>query len=832
MRPSSPARPPLLSSVVAALALAALGVALPVRAEGLAPLQVPAGAGQQALGVAVDASGVRARACAASPCDLGAAAPLPFGEGFGARVAEATLRRVEVGAGRFAAVVSVPGRERGARWVSVIAAPLRSEAGDARVIFHDRASFADEEGSPESNVVRLAGEGAGAQLMVGARHAELTLCGRPAMAAPRVLDPSDLALKHVRSQQLDRAERERAPRVRARKRAGGAPAPLGRVLAGVAASGGAGSAGALTDGDADTGWSEARGADGRGEFVVLRAPAELALTGLVLQPRPKQRAVERGAAPRRLWAAADGGRLWQIELPDDAWDEPGAAYEVPLDPPVRTSCLALVLEEGGAPKGAKAGADVAITLSEVGARTEFDGATDLAGLVDLLQGEPARAKAASALLAGAGPEAVRLLAGRYDALDAPARALALGVFEGAPCADAAPAFARALAARDENESSRARRRLEGCRREAGPALAEAASDPAHPARVASAQLLASLDPARAVAALGRRGPDASERERRGLRDALARALRSPRSFEAGANLLDDASLPAERAFELAREAGPSLAAPALRAPASRALARVAPPGAPFADRFRALAPASVLARERDASAAARLARELGDADGRLRGEAARVSGGVEGLGPRLLALAGDPAPRVRQALGPALAPLRDAGAEAALARLAADPWTFVRASAYDALAGRPPGARADRALVDALEAERVPEARVRVVDALVRRRVAAAAPKLWGLAEDDAAPLEVRARAVEALGELCHRPSTEGLVGLARRGFSPGADATAVGLGRAAVASLGRLNPRGLPALAASLRAAKPPAPLARALAEALEGPARCPAGR
>ncbi|HEU4534204.1 MAG TPA: hypothetical protein VFS00_08800, partial [Polyangiaceae bacterium] len=386
------ARPAARATGVAVAAFAAFHVAAfagaPVaRAAAPAALQVPAGAGQQALGVALDAAGLRARACPAGPCDPGEAAPLPFDAGFDASWAEASLRRVDVGAGRAAALVSVPGKTPGSRWVSVVAAPLRAAGGEARVIFHGRASLGDEPGSPEATVVRATGEGAEGQLLVGARHPELTLCGRPAMATPRVLDASDLTLKHVRAQQLDRAERERAPRVRAARRAAGAPPPLGRVLAAVAATSGTGSPLSLTDGDPDTSWSEARSADGRGEFVVFRAPAELALTGLSLQPRPRQRFVERGAAPRRLWVAADGGRLWQIELPDDAWSDPGAIYDVPLDPPARTSCLAVVLEEAiapGAPKGAKASGDVAVTLSEVEARTEFDGATDLAGLVELL----------------------------------------------------------------------------------------------------------------------------------------------------------------------------------------------------------------------------------------------------------------------------------------------------------------------------------------------------------------------------------------------------------------------------------------------------------------
>lgn len=823
---------------LAAFALAVFANPPAARAAGPASLQVPAGAGQQALGVMIDAAGVRASACASGPCDAGGATPLPLAEGFQAAWADASLRRIDIGAGRSAALVSVPGREPGARWVSVMAAPLRAEAPEARVVFHGRASLADEAGSPEPTVVRVTGGGAEGQLLVGTRHPELTLCGRPAMATPRVLDPNDLTLKHVRAQQLDRAERERAPRVRASRRAPGTPALLGRVLSAVAATSGTGSPLALTDGDPDTSWSEARGADGRGEFVVFRAPSEIALTGLAIQPRPRQRFVERGAAPRRLWVAADGGRLWQIELPDDAWNEPGAVYELPLDPPVRTACLAVVLEEGGArglpqvPKGAKAAGDVAVTLAEIEARTEFDGTTDLAGLVDLLRGEPARAAAAAALLARAGPEGRRLAAERYDALEPAARRLALGAFDGAPCAESAPVYARALAARDEKEAGHARARLEGCRREAGPALVEASLDATHPARVPAALLLASIDPGRALRAAARRPADASERERQGFRNALARALRSPRALGPAAELLDDATLPPPRAFELLREAGSSLASPVLLAPASRALARVAPANAAFADRFRALAPASVLARERDPLAAAQVARALGDADARLRGEAARVAGGLPGLGPKLIALAADPSPRVRQAVGVALSSQGGPAADAALGRLASDPWTFVRAAAYDAFAERPPGPGPDRALATALDDERVPEALVRVIDALVKRRAASAGPSLRELADDESAPLEARVRAVEAQGKLCRRASLDWLVGLARRGLGRGAGESEFALGRAAISSLGRLHPPQLPSLAAGWRAAKPPAPLVRALDEALNETERCAPGR
>ena len=56
------------SPLHASLVLAALALAAPARAEVGLTTALPPGPGQQALGLRVEAGGVRVRACAAAPC--------------------------------------------------------------------------------------------------------------------------------------------------------------------------------------------------------------------------------------------------------------------------------------------------------------------------------------------------------------------------------------------------------------------------------------------------------------------------------------------------------------------------------------------------------------------------------------------------------------------------------------------------------------------------------------------------------------------------------------------------------------------------------------------
>ena len=78
---------------------------------------------------------------------------------------------------------------------TLIAAPA---GGEARVLFNDVADPDERAGASEPNVVRASVDGSSGQMLVGTRHADVTLCGRPAMLSPQVLDPADLTLKAVK----------------------------------------------------------------------------------------------------------------------------------------------------------------------------------------------------------------------------------------------------------------------------------------------------------------------------------------------------------------------------------------------------------------------------------------------------------------------------------------------------------------------------------------------------------------------------------------------------------------------------------------------------------
>src|SRR5262249_4424541 len=147
------------------------------------------------------------------------------------------------------------------------------------------------------------------------------------------------------------------------------PQGLGRVLQGASASSGIGVPAALTDGDLETTWSEKRGGEGNGEFVQFNAPEQVAISSVSFVARPPTKDIPKGAAPRKIWLATPDA-LFAVTFADDPWSRPGSSYEVKLPAPVKTRCLAVVLDEAYVkPKQT----DVDVTLAEVTAHTEFDG---------------------------------------------------------------------------------------------------------------------------------------------------------------------------------------------------------------------------------------------------------------------------------------------------------------------------------------------------------------------------------------------------------------------------------------------------------------------------
>src|SRR5690606_10683974 len=173
-------------------------------------------------------------------------------------------------------------------------------------------------------------------------------------------------------------------------------------------------------------WAEARGGDGRGEFVVLRPLSGAALTALEFLVRaagePASPELARGAAPKALWIATRG-RLFRVDWQEDAWSRPGVWYRAALPEPIDTDCLALVLEQGQSER-----ADVQVGLAEVRGVSALQ-ALEPAELVARLStpGE-AGASAVPALLQ-LGEAGVDAALGAFEALDALGRRRALAVLE-------------------------------------------------------------------------------------------------------------------------------------------------------------------------------------------------------------------------------------------------------------------------------------------------------------------------------------------------------------------------------------------------------------------
>jgi hypothetical protein len=740
------------------------------------------------LTVEIKGGAALAGACAVGPCPVSVDLGVP--EGFRGGLGEAELSAVTLAPRRALVRLVALDRERGRRWVALVAGPLKP--GPPVVLFSGEA---DTTGSPtafEKSLVQVIEEDGKTFVVVGQRDGEVHLCGRPSVLGPRVVDPSDLTLKPARVQRLAQPERAGAQRLVA-EGSDQAGEPLARLLQAVGASSGTGAPGALTDGDPETSWSEARGGEGRGEFVVFRAPREVPLRSIRFQVRPPTRDVPGGAAPRRFYLVDDRG-TFEVLMPEDAWQKPGRRYQITFPAPRPTSCVGIVLDDAYT---AASGPSPAVTLAEVEAWSRLDGQVSLDDLLGRLGQSGPDAREAAALLVRGGNGARQAIARRYDQLPEAARFLALDAMDQGDCGESAPFFALLLASKLRQEARHARTRIERCGKAAAPALIAALQEQAHPARLAAANELALLRPAEALPALLHADWG---KQRKGFLGVLAKAAGAPRGRAALLAQLDDASLPAATTLDLLRAAGEVINDPEVLAAASRALGRAAQGSADFAGRYLALGPASRLAEGGDEGALGLLRVAAVDSAVPLRSSAITASGPVAALRPVVLAAATDPEPRVREAVARALAQAGRWGQEErrALLGLLGDEWTFVRSATYDALGAVGPDGEVDARLLERLRGEKAPAALARAIEATARRRVGGAAGALEELARGKARPLEVRVRATKALGALCHRASQPWLLEVVQAGVGPLSDEEARELGGAALVALGRLAPADL----------------------------------
>jgi hypothetical protein len=777
------------------------------------------GGGQSALAVGFDEAGaLRAAVCPALPCAITSGTPLTLPPEARALAGKSELAVVGIGRGRRAIVVRVPDPGRARNWEAVVVAPLAGAA--PKIVFQGWTGLVEgEDGLRRGSMVLVsdAGEAGARRIVVGEQYEELSLCGRPAVMAPQVLSPDDLALHPAKVQRLGTAEREKARRVVAARVEAAAPAAP-TLLRAVSASSAVGAPGALTDGNVETTWSENRGGDGRGEFVLMNGAAQLPLKAIELVVRPPTAAVDQGAAPRELWLVTPTSVV-NVSLPEDAWRTPGARFRVPLEPPLQADCVALVLESAWG-----TGVKQRVTLAEVGAHTEFD-ESSVPGLVGALAGGGQRAEAAGVVLAAMGPPGWKAVASAFERLDEGGRRVALDVLDHAPCDTSLDPYLQALLGPYPAHRVRARDRLRRCGKEQ-PELAvralERAPRRAQPLLAAELALVAPERAVRAIVNLAGRG----DRERRRLlRVALGRAATNDRAQAAVRGALADPKLQEHQLLELLRALGDGAAA--LQPEAGRAFARVAP-SASFRSRYLLLGPAAVLS-SRDEGARSFLRQALGaDPSPHIRAQAARSLSDVNVFRPELLRAVEDANVRVREAAVQKLGE-RAAGyaGEPLARRLDDDPWPLVRAASAEALGKLAPNPAFDEALADAL-GDDSPHVRAPAAKALGSRRAVRYAPKLRDVLEDDEQTAEVRSAAASALGELCDREALALLTDHARKLADPMLSEDGRMISPAALRALTRIHPPDLANRLQPLLAPTAP-PLSQSAARAALGaPGAC----
>lgn len=768
---------------------ALLPLLFPFTAEasaGAKEIVVPGGGGQSSLHAAIAGNELVFRACPAEPCPASAKdGRIQIGDG-----AEVSLQALAIGSGRHVLWAHGPSFD-------AIVAAVPDEPSGTKLLFSGPTGFQDglpgERRGPLLQVTEPAEDGS-VHVLMGEQREDVTICGRPTILSPRVLDPKDLSWKPAKVQRLGREEREAAARLVAQRQPDGPTPSLVPLLRARVATSAVGDPGALTDGDLETTWAEGRKGDGRGELVQLDVAEDVPISAMSFVLRPKKRAIPRGAAPSRFWLATSD-ELFSVSLPADAWSKPGASFEIRFDPPLETRCMTIVLDETKAQK------DVEVTFAELIARTPFDEAPDPEALVGALAGGGTRARAARAMLQRAGERAFVATAERFGDLDEAGRSLALEVLDVAPCRISAPVYLEAAGSGSEGQAHHARDRLRRCGPEAKEPLLRALAEGPDPARTLAAEILALSAPDAAIAAILAALPESKGKTRIDLRLNLARAAASPRATEALRESLLDESLSAEAALTLLRSLP---ARPELLQAAEAAFERALGPSPDFRARYLLLEPAARLARQGAPKPLASLREALVDsADRHLRARAAEVAEVVPSLAVEVVEATRDAEPRVRLAALGALGKQASRGQvapqalEAVVHLLNGDAWTFVRANAADALAVFPQGIEADQALGAAL-ADAMPQVRARAVEAIGKRGATSQVELVRQRLEDKREFADVRARAARALGELCDAGSADKLAKLVREGATPLAHVDAQTIAMASIAALGRLKPHDL----------------------------------
>ncbi len=784
--------------------------------------RAPAGGGQAELVVGFVDRRLLARPCAAPACALAGGVTIETPSDADPR--GASLAVVRIAKDRHVVHVVVPRAGRAGTWEAVLAAP--PGGGELRRVFAGETGIIHGEDGLRHGPMVLVSEAAPdgtRRVVIGEQREDISLCGRPTVIAPQLLVPADLTLKPALVQRLTVAERGAAPKLVARRAGEAEPPAVSGVLRAVVATSAVGDPRALTDGDPETTWAEGRTGAGKGEFVVLHAPATVPLTGLELRHRPPTASRPAGTGPEVLWVATER-ELFEVKYAEDPFAQAGSRWVVDFPAPVTTDCLALVTESGF-----DAAATAEVTFAEVAARTALGAATP-DELTARLRGGDASAEAAAGMLRALGAPGYAAVARAFPTLDEGGRRVALHVIDQAPCAEGAPVLVQALVGPHAAQRHHAEVRLERCGAAASPALVEALRGAKAPATVALLKALVIVAPAEAMRQALPRLAGASPKQRRALRGVIAHAADAEASRPALVAALADEALPPDTTLELLRALAAHL--PRLQPEAGRAFARLARQDAEFRTRYLLAEPAAALASG-DATARAWVAWSLlSDPEQWVRARFAEALTEPNPFEGELVRALADGEVRVRLAALESLARAPSARvAEPVTGLLRRDPWPMVRAAAATLAAAAPADPELDRALVAALR-DRSARVRQPVVVALGARRVVASAKPLRKRLTDRDEAVGVRIAAAGALATLCDPAAVEPLTRLARRFADPQDQSADRPVAPAAVAALGQLHPADLGDRLAPLLAESAPPPARDAARAALAAVGQCAAAR
>lgn len=778
-----------------------------------ATVRAPALGGQSELAVGFDPQGkLRAVVCATAGCDIGSGVELSLPPQLASKRSQVQIQVVPIGERRHAVSVSVPGEQSGQRWQAVLVSKPGKPSPE--VIFQGMTGYVEgEEGLRHGPTVEISEpiDDAGVRrILIGEQREELTLCGRPAVLAPKMLTAKDLVPKPAKVQRLGSDERDRAVKLIAepiakvpeaapdqpnQKGSSATPStpaqPKGgnaSLLRPLGATSAVGWPASLTDGNIETTWAENRGGAGRGEFVSFHAPSDVPLQSFEFVIRPEKREIKHGVGPEKLWLVTDK-LVYLVSFPSDPWKAPGVSWKVTLPTPVQTACVAIVSESAFGEKP-----DSEVTLAEVNARSEFTMAS-IENLVGALAGGGPRADAAGTVLSGLGSEAFTAVAKAFEGLDEGGRRVALDVLDHAPCAEASPVYVKALLSDVEAHRLHAIDRLRRCGEPAIPAI-EAAIASVSPSKLRPlAEILADVAPGKALQLLVPRlvGP---AKTRRVLRDVISQAARSPKSKPVILELLARTDLPTEASVDLLRALGKQLSEYSQAAAA--AIQRLMVPGADFRTKYLLLAPAHLVCDQNPALTQQLAAIMRTDPSGPLRTEAVHAAVHLDRFANELIAALEDPDVRVRQAAAQTLSGYKQPVTISALGkRLKNDTWPIVRVAAAESLSAQPKDAAADQALVDALDDDSwlVKSA---AADSIGARRTTAAGEPLLDLLSDKKERFEVRAAAARALGDICYDRAVDKLTDAAQKLRSATPDPPERAVAVSALDALAKLHPRDL----------------------------------